>query len=43
MQYELDIETSAGYQACGLTDDDLDDEAEPLIRFLQKQSKPVKP
>jgi hypothetical protein len=43
IQYELEIETSAGTRHVVLTDDDLDDRTEPLIRFLQKGSKPLKP
>jgi hypothetical protein len=43
MQYDLEIETSAGTTHVVLTDDDLNDKTEPLIRFLQKQSKPMKP
>ena len=43
IQYDLEIETSAGTRHVVLTDDDLDDRTEPLIRFLQKQSKPMKP
>ena len=43
MQYDLEIETSAGTRHVVLTDDDLDDRTEPLIRFLQKGSKPLKP
>jgi len=43
MQYDLDMETSAGTRHAALTDDDLDEKTEPLIRFLQKQSKPMKP
>jgi len=43
MQYDLEIETSAGTKHVVLTDDDVDDKTEPLIRFLQKRSKPMKP
>jgi hypothetical protein len=43
MQYDVEIETSAGTRHVVLTDDDLDDKTEPLIRFLQKGSKPMKP
>ena len=43
IQYDLEIETSAGTRHVVLTDDDLNDRTEPLIRFLQKRSKPMKP
>ena len=43
MQYDLDIETSAGKSHVALTDGDLDERTEPLIQFLQKKSKPIKP
>ena len=43
IQYDLEIETSAGTRHVVLTDDDLNDRTEPLIRFLQKKSKPIKP
>ena len=43
IQYDLEIETSAGIRYVVLTDDDLDDRTEPLIQFLQKRSKPMKP
>jgi hypothetical protein len=43
VQYDLEFETSAGTKHVVLTDDDLDDKTEPLIQFLQKQSKPMKP
>lgn len=43
MQYDLEIETSAGTKHVVLTDDDLDDRTEPLVRFLQKGSKPMQP
>lgn len=43
MQYDLEIETNAGTRHVVLTDDDLDEKTEPLIRFLQKGSKPMKP
>jgi hypothetical protein len=43
IQYDLDIETSAGTRHVVLTDEDLDDRTEPLIQFLQKRSKPMKP
>jgi len=42
-QYDLGIETNAGTRHVVLTDDDVDDRTEPLIRFLQKGSKPMKP
>jgi len=43
MQYDLEIETSSGTKHLVLTDEDLDDKTEPLIQFLQKRSKPMKP
>jgi len=43
IQYDLEIETNAGTRHVVLTDDDVDDRTEPLIRFLQKGSKPMKP
>jgi hypothetical protein len=43
IQYDLEIETSAGTRHVVLTDDDLDDRTEPLIKLLQKGSKPIKP
>jgi hypothetical protein len=43
MQYDLEIETSAGTRHVVLTDEDLDERTEPLIQLLQKGSKPMKP
>ena len=43
MQYDLEIETTAGTRHVVLTDDDLDDRTQPLIELLQKGSKPMKP
>ena len=43
IQYDLEIETSAGTRHVVLTDDDLDARTQPLIEFLQKRSKPMKP
>jgi len=43
IQYDLEIETSAGTRHVVLTDDDVDDRTQPLIEFLQKRSKPMKP
>ena len=43
IQYDLEIETTAGKSHVILTDDDLDDRVEPLIRFLQKRAKPMTP
>ena len=43
IQYDLEIETNAGTRHVVLTDDDVDDRTEPLIRFLQQGSKPMKP
>ena len=43
IQYDLEIETAAGTKHVVLTDDDLDDRTEPLIQFLKKGSKPIKP
>ena len=43
IQYDLQIETSDGTRHVVLTDDDLDNRTDPLIRFLQKGSKPMKP
>jgi hypothetical protein len=42
MQYDLEIETSAGTRHVVLTDEDLDERTEPLIQLLQKGSKPMK-
>jgi len=43
IQYDLEIETSAGTRHVVLTDDDMDERTEPLIKLLQKGSKPIKP
>jgi hypothetical protein len=43
MQYDLDIETSDGKKQVVLTDDGVDEKTQPLIEFLQKRSKPMKP
>ena len=43
IEYDLEIETSDGKKHVVLKDDGVDEKIQPLIEFLQKRSKPIKP